>query len=290
MSLSPRSYTHDVLVNTMWLTQHHLDPDIRVLEASEDGALYDTGHVPGALRLDSRRDLWHPVIRDFIAPEAFASLMSRLGITPETTVVLYGDKSNWWATYAFWVLRYNGHQHLKLVNGGRQKLIADGFDLSREAPEVTPTTYPVGKRDERLRIYRDEVRQRLHLVHEGTGALVDVRSPDEYAGTVTHMPDYPQEGVLRGGHIPGAVNVPWAMAVRYDGTFKPAEQLQRLYEAAGIHPSQQVVTYCRIAERSSHTWFVLTQLLGYPEVTNYDGSWTEWGNAVGVPIEKSPHP
>ncbi len=281
-------YANDVLVDTAWLTDHQLDQDIRVLEASEDLALYDTGHVPGAGRLDSRRDLWDPVVRDFISPENFARLMSRLGITPETTVVLYGDKSNWWATYAFWLLRYNGHERLKLVNGGRQKLIADGFDLSTQRPDVEPTTYPVGKRDERLRIYRDEVRRHIQAVREGAGAMVDVRSPDEYAGWVTHMPEYPQEGVLRGGHIPGAVNVPWAMAVRYDGTFKLPEQLRRVYEAAGIGPAHRVVTYCRIAERSSHTWFVLTQLLGYPDVTNYDGSWTEWGNSVGVPIEKSP--
>ncbi|SMB86038.1 sulfurtransferase [Deinococcus hopiensis] len=282
----PTAYAHHVLVDTAWLAAHHGDPLVRVLEASEDLALYDSGHAPNALRLDSRRDLWDPVIRDFLTPEAFAALMARLGITHETTVVLYGDKSNWWATYAFWFLKYNGHADVKLVNGGRQKLDADGLAFTITVPEVTPTTYPVRARNERLRIYRDEVRQHIAAVHKGEGALVDVRSPDEFAGNVTHMPEYPQEGVLRGGHIPSAVNLPWAIAVKYDGTFKSAQQLQRLYETAGVTPDKAVVTYCRIAERSSHTWFVLTQLLGYPNVTNYDGSWTEWGNAVGLPIEK----
>lgn len=274
-------------MDTPWLAQYLTDPTVRVLEASEDLELYGGGHVPGALQLDSRRDLWDPVVRDFLSPEAFAALMGRLGITPETTVVLYGDKSNWWATYAYWFLKYNGHGHVRLVNGGRQKLIADGFDFTPHVPEVVPTPYPVGERNEQLRAYRDEVRAHIPVVREGAGAMVDVRSPDEYAGRVTHMPDYPQEGVLRGGHIPGATNIPWAMAVRYDGTFKPVEQLRRLYEEVGITPAKTVVTYCRIAERSSHTWFVLTELLGYPSVRNYDGSWTEWGNAVGVPIEKS---
>ncbi|ACO48074.1 Sulfurtransferase [Deinococcus deserti] len=244
--------------------------------------------MPGAVQLDCRADLWDPVIRDFVSPEAFAALMGRLGITPDTTVVLYGDKSNWWATYAFWVLRYCGHERVRLVNGGRQKLMTDGFDLTDEIPDVQPCTYPVQERNEQLRIYRDEVQHHIHAVRAGRGALVDVRSPDEYAGHVTHMPEYPQEGVLRGGHIPGAVNLPWAMAVKHDGTFKAADQLRRMYEKADVTPDRMVVTYCRIAERSSHTWFVLTQLLGYPDVRNYDGSWTEWGNAVGVPIETAP--
>lgn len=278
------AYAHDVLVDTTWLEQHLEDPQIRILEASEDTSLYSSGHVPGAVRVDSRRDLWDPVVRDFLSPEAFAALMGRLGITPETTVVLYGDKSNWWATYAFWFLRYNGHDRVKLVNGGRQKLVADGFDFIHELPDVPPTLYPVLSRNERLRSYLSEVRQHIDIVRHGQGALVDVRSPEEYSGAVTHMPDYPQEGVLRGGHIPGAVNLPWAMAVKHDGTFKSADQLRRIYEGSGVTPDQTVVTYCRIAERSSHTWFVLTQLLGYPDVQNYDGSWTEWGNAVRVPI------
>ncbi|MFC4425275.1 sulfurtransferase [Deinococcus navajonensis] len=282
-------YTHDVLVDTTWLEQHLADPTVRILEVSEDTLLYRAGHVPGAVQVDGRADLWDPVIRDFVSPDAFAALMGRLGITPDTTVVLYGDKSNWWATYAFWVLRYSGHPHVKLVNGGRQKLLADGFDLTDDVPDIHPCVYPVQARNEALRIYRDEVQRHIETVQAGLGALVDVRSPEEYAGHVTHMPDYPQEGVLRGGHIPGAVNLPWAMAVNYDGTFKTPDQLRRIYESADVMPDQTVVTYCRIAERSSHTWFVLTQLLGYPDVRNYDGSWTEWGNAVGVPIETTSH-
>ncbi|ADV65783.1 sulfurtransferase [Deinococcus maricopensis] len=283
----PTPYAKDVLVDTDWLAAHHADPDVRVLEASEDLTLYASGHVPGAARLDSRRDLWDPTIRDFLTPEAFAALMGRLGVTLDTTVVLYGDKSNWWATYAFWFLRYHGHARVKLVNGGRQKLAADGFDFTADVPLITPTTYPVGARDERLRAYREQVKAHIETVRAGQGALVDVRSPDEFSGKVTHMPDYPQEGVLRGGHIPGATNLPWAMAVQHDGTFRTAEQLRRLYGQAGVTPERAVMTYCRIAERSSHTWFVLSELLGYPQVRNYDGSWTEWGNSVGVPIEKT---
>ncbi|WP_045235032.1 sulfurtransferase [Deinococcus pimensis] len=285
---SPHTFANDVVVDTSWLAAHLGAHDVRVMEASEDSSLYDAGHVPGAARLDSRRDLWDRVVRDFVTPEAFAALMGRLGVTPDTTVVLYGDKSNWWATYAFWFLRYNGHARVKLLDGGRQKLLADGFDLTTDPPRFTPTTYPVGVRDESLRILRDDVLRHLQTVREGRGALVDVRSPDEYAGLVTHLPEYPQEGVLRGGHIPGATNLPWAMAVRHDGTFRPRAQLARLYADAGVTPERAVVTYCRIAERSSHTWFVLTQLLGYPDVRNYDGSWTEWGNGVGLPIEKTP--
>lgn len=278
---------HDVLVSTAWVAEHQGDPHLRLLEVSEDVLLYETGHVRGALKIDWQLDFWHPVIREFILPDAFAALMGRLGITSETSIVLYGDKSNWWAAYAFWFFRYNGVQNVKLMDGGRQKWIAEGRELTTDVPEVAPTLYPMGQRDERIRAYRDEVLTHLKAVKEGSGALLDIRSPDEFSGKVTHMPNYPQEGVLRGGHIPGARNVPWARAANEDGTFKTVEELKALYEGEGVMPDQAVIAYCRIAERSSHSWFALTQLLGYPDVKNYDGSWTEWGNAVGLPIEKT---
>ncbi|PYE51950.1 sulfurtransferase [Deinococcus yavapaiensis] len=280
------SRTVHALVDTDWLADHLADPAVRVFEVNEDLSLYPSGHVYGAILVDSRKDFWDPVVRDFIGPQQFAELMGRWGVSKDTTVVLYGDKSNWWATYAYWFLKYNGHHKVKLVDGGRQKLVQDGFDFTPDTSFVDRAPYPVGQRDERLRIYRDDVLRLIETTRAGAGAMVDVRSPEEYAGFVTHMPDYPQEGVLRGGHIPGAVNVPWAMTVKYDGTFKSLDQLRRLFEPLGVTPDREVVTYCRIAERSSHTWFVLSELLGYPRVRNYDGSWTEWGNAVRVPIER----
>lgn len=278
---------HDVLVSTAWVAEHQGDPHLRLLEVSEDVLLYETGHLRGALKIDWQLDFWHPVIREFILPDAFAALMGRLGITSETSIVLYGDKSNWWAAYAFWFFRYNGVQNIRLMDGGRQKWISEGRELTTDVPEVAPTGYPVGQRDESIRAYRDEVLTHLKAVNDGSGALLDIRSPDEFSGKVTHMPNYPQEGVLRGGHIPGARNVPWARAANEDGTFKTVEELKALYEGEGVMPGQAVIAYCRIAERSSHSWFALTQLLGYPDVKNYDGSWTEWGNAVGLPIEKT---
>jgi len=280
-------YAHDVLVSTDWAEQHLGDPNIRFVEVDEDILLYETGHAPGAVKVDWQMDFWDPVMREFIGPEEFAALMGRLGITPDTTVVLYGDKSNWWAAYAYWFFQYNGHTKAKIINGGRQKWTAENRPTTTDAPDVTPTTYPVGTRDERIRAYRDEVRAHIEKVRAGTGAMVDVRSPDEFSGKVTHMPNYPQEGVLRGGHIPGASNIPWARTVNEDGTFKTPDELRALYEAEGVTPDKEIIAYCRIAERSSHSWFVLTQLLGYPNVSNYDGSWTEWGNGVGLPIEKT---
>ena len=280
----------EVLVSTEWVAEHLNDPDVRILEVDEDVLLYDTGHIPGALKIDWQKDFWDPVVRDFIDEEAFARLMGRLGIDHETTVVLYGDKSNWWAAYAFWFMSYSGHEKLKLMDGGRAKWEAEGRPMTREVPRVEPKVYRPRYRNELLRAYRDEVLAHLVKVKEGKGALVDVRSPREYTGELTHMPEYPQEGVLRGGHIPGAVNIPWAEAVREDGTFKPAEELRALYEAKGVTPDKEVIVYCRIAERSSHTWFVLKHLLGYPEVKNYDGSWTEWGNLVRAPIKKGAEP
>jgi thiosulfate/3-mercaptopyruvate sulfurtransferase len=274
----------DVLVSTDWVAQHLNDPNIRIVESNEDVLLYDTGHVPGAVNIDWHADLNDPLQRDYINPEQFAALMSRSGISPETTVVFYGDKNNWWATYAFWVFQLFGHQNAKVMNGGRMKWVAEGRELSKERPSYPATKYPIPQRDDaKIRAFREDV-----LKHQAAGKpLVDVRSPGEYRGELLHMADYPQEGAVRGGHIPGARSVPWARAANPDGTFKSAEELRAIYEdEQGLKPTDEIVAYCRIGERSSHTWFVLTNLLGYPNVRNYDGSWTEWGNSVRVPIEK----
>ena len=276
----------EVLVTTDWLQDHLEDPNLVVIEVDEDILLYETGHITGARKVDWQADFWQNEIRDFVTPAEFAALMGRLGIERDTTVVLYGDKSNWWAAYAFWLFKYHGHPDVRLMNGGRQKWLAEERPLTREAPQYSPTQYPVPFRDETLRSYREDVLRHLVAVVDGHGALVDVRSPGEYSGTLTHMPEYPQEGVLRGGHIPGAVNIPWSQAVEPDGTFKSYEQLQELYTSHGVTADREIVVYCRIAERSSHTWFVLHYLLGYPLVSNYDGSWTEWGNSVRLPIRK----
>lgn len=276
----------DVLVTTDWVLEHHQNDNIRVLEVNEDVLLYDTGHVPGAQKLDWLMDLWDDPIREFIQPDALAQLFVRLGISNDTTIVLYGDKNNWWAAYAFWLFSYSGHEHLKLMNGGRVKWLQEGKPLTTDLPGYPSGRYVAGRRKSELRAFRDEVLQVLDAVKAGKAALVDVRSPGEFKGDVTHMPDYPQEGVLRGGHIPGAQSIPWGQTVNPDGTFKSAEELKALYEAKGVTADKEVIAYCRIAERSSHSWFVLKYLLGYPNVKNYDGSWTEWGNSVGVPIEK----
>ena len=283
------AYAHpDVLVTTDWVLEHHEDPQVRILEVNEDPLLYDTGHIPGAQKIDWLMDLWDDPWREFIAPERLAELLGRLGISDDTTIVLYGDKNNWWAAYAFWFLRYSGVQNVKLMNGGRVKWTQEGKPMTTEVPSYPRGSFAPGQRDPKLRAFKDEVLKHLEAVKAGQGALVDVRSPGEFAGEVTHMPDYPQEGVLRGGHIPGAKSIPWAQTVNPDGTFKSAAELRAIYEAKGVTPDKAVIAYCRIAERSSHSWFVLTQLLGYPNVKNYDGSWTEWGNSVGVPIEKGP--
>jgi len=274
----------DVLVSTQWVADHLDDPNVRLVESNEDILLYDTGHIPGAVNIDWHADLNDLVVRDYVNPDQFAALMQRNGISPDTTVAFYGDKNNWWATYAFWVFQLFGHANAKVMNGGRTKWIAEGRDLSKEKPSYPASQYPVPKRDDgKIRAFRDEVR-----AHQAAGLpLVDVRSPGEYSGQLLHMADYPQEGALRGGHIPGAKNVPWARAANEDGTFKSAEELRALYLGEqGLNPAEPVVTYCRIGERSSHTWFVLSYLLGFPNVRNYDGSWTEWGNSVGMPIER----
>jgi thiosulfate/3-mercaptopyruvate sulfurtransferase len=284
--MSSDSYAHpEVLVETEWLAQHLNDKDLRIVESDEDVLLYETGHIPGAVKIDWVADLNDRVRRDYLDRDQFAQLVGSKGISNDTTVIFYGDKNNWWATYAFWVFQLFGHTKAKILNGGRKKWIDEGRPLTKEVPNYPAVTYHAPQRaDYKIRAFRDQV-----LAHIQSGQpLVDVRSPDEYSGKLLHMANYPQEGALRGGHIPGARNIPWARAVREDGTFKPINELKAIYEQEqGLSPDQNVIAYCRIGERSSHTWFVLTYLLGYPNVRNYDGSWTEWGNLVGVPIEKN---
>ena len=276
----------DVLVSNDWVLEHAQDKDVRVIEVNEDVLLYDTGHAPGSVKIDWLNDLWDDTIREFIQPQELATLFESLGVSNDTTVVVYGDKNNWWAAYAFWFFRYNGHENLKLMNGGRAKWVAENKPVTTDVPDIQPGSYTPGQRNPELRAFREDVLKHLENVKAGTGALVDVRSPGEFKGEVTHMADYPQEGVLRGGHIPGAQSIPWAQAANPDGTFKSADELRALYEPKGVTPDKEVIAYCRIAERSSHSWFVLKYLLGYENVKNYDGSWTEWGNSVGLPIEK----
>ena len=280
----------DVLVSTDWVAQHKDDPNVVVVESDEDVLLYELGHVPGAVKIDWHEDLQRPDTRDFIDAEGFNALMSRLGISRDTTIVFYGDKNNWWAAYAYWFFKYMGHDDVKIMDGGRRKWEEEGREMSRETPRCEAMNYTGSAARPELRAYRDDVLE--HIGYKGRqkvgdgGPLVDVRSPGEYSGELLHMPDYPQEGAMRGGHIPGAANIPWAQAVAEDGTFKPASELKALYAGKGITADKDVVVYCRIGERSSHTWFVLHELLGYPNVRNYDGSWTEWGNVIGVPIER----
>jgi len=277
-------YAHpERLVSTQWVAEHAGEPGVVVVESDEDVLLYETGHVPGAVKVDWHTELNDPVTRDYVDGERFAQLMSAKGIGREDTVVVYGDKSNWWAAYALWVFTLFGHQDVCLMDGGRDKWIAEGRELTTERPEVTPADYPVVEREDApIRAYREDV-----LAALGTTPLIDVRSPQEYTGERTHMPDYPQEGTLRGGHIPTAASVPWARAAAEDGTFRSRDELEAIYlDEVGLTPGEDVIAYCRIGERSSHTWFVLTHLLGFENVRNYDGSWTEWGNAVRVPVAR----
>jgi thiosulfate/3-mercaptopyruvate sulfurtransferase len=279
------SYAHpDVLVDTAWVEAHREDPDVRLLEVNEDVLVYDTGHIPGAVRVDWRNDLWKPNARDFIEGRDFAELMERLGISNDTTVITYGDRNNWWATYALWVLQYNGHRKIRLMNGGRKKWEEEGRPLVTEVPVVAPGSYTPQYRDQSIRAYSADVFRQLLALREGTGALVDVRSPGEFTGDVTFLTEFPLEGTLSPGHVPGAKNVPWAQAANADGTYKSVDELRKLYEPLGITPDKDVIVYCRIGERSSHTWFALKYLLGYDRVRNYDGGSTEWGNLVGVPV------
>jgi thiosulfate/3-mercaptopyruvate sulfurtransferase len=255
-----------------------------VVESDEDVLLYDTGHIPGSVKVDWHLDLNDPTSRDYVDGERFAKVMGERGIGRDTTVVVYGDKSNWWAAYAMWVFTLFGHPDVRLLDGGRAKWIAEDREITREVPSPTPVDYPVIERDDSvIRAFRDDV-----LAHQGK-PIVDVRSPGEFTGELLHMPDYPQEGAMRGGHIPGARSVPWSRAAAEDGTFRSREELEGIYIGEkGLSSSDDVIAYCRIGERSSHTWFVLSQLLGFDHVRNYDGSWTEWGNSVRVPIETGP--
>ena len=276
----------EMLVSTSWLAEHLSDPGLVVAESDEDVLLYETGHIPGAVKLDWHTELNNPVTRDYVDGAGFARLMSDKGISRDTTLVLYGDRNNWWAAYALWVCTLFGHPDLRLLDGGRAKWIAEGRDLTTVATLRSRTDYPVIERDDNtVRAFRDQV-----LAHLGQ-PLIDVRSPGEYTGELLHMPDYPQEGALRGGHIPGAKSVPWSRAAADDATFRTRKELEAIYAGdAGLRPDDDVVVYCRIGERSSHTWFVLHHLLGYPTVRNYDGSWTEWGNSVRTPIRRGEEP
>lgn len=278
------AYAHpERLVTTEWLAARLGTPGLVVAESDEDVLLYSTGHIPGAVKLDWHTDLNDPVTRDYVDAEGFAQLMAAKGITRDTTIVFYGDNNNWWAAYALWVCSLFGHADVRLLDGGRAKWIAEGRELTKDVPSPAPTEYPLVARDDRtLRAFKEDV-----LAHIGHGRLVDVRSPGEYSGELSHMPDYPQEGAIRTGHIPTANSVPWKRAANEDGTFRSRDELAAIYfDEQGIKSDDKVVAYCRIGERSSHTWFVLKHLLGVADVRNYDGSWVEWGNAVRVPIEK----
>lgn len=283
--ISSRGYANpDKLVSTDWVADHLKDPNVRIVESNEDPLLYPSGHVPNAVEVDWVKDLNDPLRRDYLDKSGFEALASRIGITPDTTVVFYGDKSNWWATYALWVFELFGHKNAKIMDGGRLKWTNEGRELTREKPSITASNYTAPARDDsEIRAFRDQVLKHV----QASGQLVDVRSPAEFSGEKLHMDGYPQEGAMRGGHIPGAKSVPWSRAANEDGTFKTADELKAIYlQEKGLSPDAPTIAYCRIGERSSHTWFVLKNLLGFKDVRNYDGSWTEWGNSVGVPIEK----
>ena len=276
-------YAKPVLVTTEWLAEQLGAAGLVVAEVDENPDLYDEGHIPGAIKLHWREDLQDPVERDLIEKDAFEQLMGRSGISNDTTLILYGDRNNWFAAYAYWYLKIYGHEDVRILDGGRQKWIDENRQLSTDTVTPEPTGYTAQERDESIRTYRDDVRSALGASGR---ELVDVRSPQEYAGELISPPGYEQEGAQRAGHIPTAQSIPWAQAVRDDGTFKAADELRELYGAKGVTPDKAVTAYCRIDERSAHTWFVLRELLGYEDVRNYDGSWTEWGNLVDVPIEK----
>jgi thiosulfate/3-mercaptopyruvate sulfurtransferase len=284
--IAKRGYVDpDVLVSTAWVAENLENTAVRIVESNEDPLLYTSQHIPGAVEVDWTRDLNDPIVRDYLERGGFAALMSRIGVARDTTVVFYGDKNNWWACYAFWIFQLFGHTNAKVMDGGRLKWEQEERPMTTDVPEFEATSYePPARDDTTIRAFREQVLEHVAAKRP----LVDVRSPEEYSGVRLHMEDYPNEGALRGGHIPGAANVPWARAVNSDdGTFKPADELKAIYQREhGLKPDDDVIAYCRIGERSSHTWFVLKYLLGFRRVRNYDGSWTEWGNLVNVPIEK----
>ena len=275
-------YAKDVLVDTDWVAEHLDDDSIRIVEVDENPALYAEAHIPGAIGFDWKTDLQDQVKRDFLGPEAFGELFGSHGVSDDHTIVLYGDRNNWFAAYTYWYLKYYGHDQVLLMNGPREKWISEGRPTSSDVPSHDPQTFTAKPGDDAIRALRDEVRDALGTDRK----LVDVRSPQEYSGELIAMAGYENEGAQRSGHIPGAASVPWAQAVREDGTFKPLDELEELYGGKGVLSGEPVITYCRIGERSAHTWFVLHELLGRDDVKNYDGSWTEWGNLVDVPIEK----
>jgi thiosulfate/3-mercaptopyruvate sulfurtransferase len=278
-------YAHpEVLVDTQWVVDHRNDPKVRLVEVDVDTSSYEKGHIPGAIGLHWQKELQQYPVRDLIGKKELEQLLSARGVGADHTVIAYGDNNNWFAAWFFWLLKYYGHQDARLMNGGRAKWVAENRELSTAPPSHPPAKYAAREPDDSIRALRDYV---LDAVLRNGKALVDVRSPREYSGELLAPENLPQEGAQRGGHIPGAQNIPWSQAVREDGTFKSVEELRALYEAKGLSAQRETIAYCRIGERSSHTWFVLTYLLGYPNVRNYDGSWTEWGSLIGVPIEKS---
>jgi thiosulfate/3-mercaptopyruvate sulfurtransferase len=275
-------YAKDVLVDTQWVENHLSDTSIRIVEVDENPALYREAHIPGAIGFDWKKDLQDQVKRDFLGPAEFGELLGSRGISNEHTIVLYGDRNNWFAAYTYWYLKYYGHDNAKLMNGPREKWISEGRPTSTDVPRYDPQTFSAQEGDASIRAMRDEVHEAL----DSNTRLVDVRSPQEFSGELIAMAGYEQEGAQRAGHIPGAASVPWAQAVQEDGTFKSADELRELYTGKGVVDGHPIIAYCRIGERSAHTWFVLHELLGEGDVKNYDGSWTEWGNMVAVPIEK----
>ena len=282
--VSRAGYAHpEVLVDTAWVAAHRADPKVKVVEVDVDTTAYEKGHVPGAIGLDWRKDLQAQPVRDLLPKDQFEALLSRHGTSADDTIIAYGDNNNWFAAWFVWNLKYYGHRDVRLMDGGRKKWEAEGRELATDSPTAKPAQYRASDPNAKIRALRDDVRSRFQ---DSGSKLVDVRSPKEYSGELLAPENLPQEGAQRGGHIPGAANIPWGQAVREDGTFKSADELKELYGSKGVTPDKQVIAYCRIGERSSHTWFVLQYLLGYPNVRNYDGSWTEWGSLIGAPIER----
>ena len=283
MAMSDGYANSAALTSTDWVAAHMHDPGVRLVEVDVDTSAYASGHIPGAVGWNWQMDLQRRPTRDIPTPAEWGQLLSRSGIERGTDVVLYGDSNNWFAAFAYWLFKLYGHDSVKLMNGGRVIWIAEGRELTEDVSEVTPTSYTVENPRPELRALRDDV---LTAVEDAATSLVDVRSPAEYSGELLAPENMPQEGAQRGGHVPGAANIPWASAVAADGTFKPADELRTIYGDRGVSADQPTITYCRIGERSAHTWFVLRELLGHPDVRNYDGSWTEWGSVIGAPIER----